>query len=136
MSSKTPIKKSTSVRDTKKLRTLLERYEVPVRDERRCVTHLLKRTRTECDPLTFAAFEAVIKSEHLSNALYALWSGDLDAGFEQHYQRIAHAHGFVLLDPYMVPEAEREDRGQEAANDRSYFVTLIMNAGLYFELLD
>lgn len=126
----------TQIRLTKKLETVFRRYDVELRKQNSTVVHAVTGETTDCDPLLFAVYEAAVKSEYLSNALHPMWPEACEAGFDRHYQSLAHANGFFLPDPSEVPEKDREKRGMQGAADHYYCVSLISGEGLYYALLD
>lgn len=124
------------IRHTKKLNKLLERYDVCLRRHNTPVVHVVTGRTTDCDPLTFAVFEAAIKSVYLSNALHPDWAKCCKAGHHRHYLALARRNQFQLPDPTNVRLQDRDDTMRQAAVDYHYCVSLISKAGLYFALLD
>lgn len=120
------------IRPTKQLEALLCRYDVSLRNTHSTVEHVTYRTKVNCSPITFAVFEAAVKSAYLSSVLTEYW----DKSYEYYYQALAHKNSFVLPKPLFLPKAVREQRSKQAASDYYYFANLIARAGLYRCLLE
>lgn len=121
---------------TKRLQTVLDRYNVKLRVGHSQVRHMTTGKVTDCEPLAFAVFDAAIKAVYLSNALHPDWPKMCEAGHGRHYQAIAVSNGFPLPDPSGVSDNNRETIGRRAARDYQYCASLNADAGLYFDLLD
>ena len=123
------------IRHTKRLQALLDKYEVTLRKTDSDVTHAVKGTTVLVPPLHFAVYEAAIKANFLSWALFGAGPDHL-----RHYACIAAKDGFDLVDPNTFAPSgnytEQEKAGRTAAEDYHYCAKLLGNAGLYYTLLD
>ncbi|MBT4725697.1 MAG: hypothetical protein HOB29_12065 [Planctomycetaceae bacterium] len=121
---------------TKRLTNSLDCYSVKQRKSNSPAKHVMTGKVTDCDPLTFAVYEAAIKSIYLSWALHPIWPEMCELGHDRHYQAIAAVNGFKLPDADVVDDSKREKIGRRAAADHLYFVSLISKAGLFHSLID
>ena len=117
---------------TQNLSTIFARYKVKLRKRTSIVVHAVYGIETVCSPLVFATFEAALKAEYL-NRMAAVAAGLMDdQGFERWYGMLAGGNGFAL--PELTGDPDRIVK--QTHLDYGYCVNKIMEAGLYYELLD
>ena len=121
---------------TKRLADCLRRWGTVVRERPTVVTHLVYGTTTEVDPLTFAVYETCIKAVYACNQSSPLveladcsWREFLEQG-KRHYAAVAAKDGFRL------PAITADTDPNRCHADYAYCRQLVVDAGLYHQLLD
>lgn len=121
-----------SVTMTKKLEAICKRYGVTLRKRQSKAIHVMTKHEIDCDPVTFAAFEAAIQAVYRCNLQYFVENGWND--YILHYQRIATVNDFAL--PALCDIDPHEEKRRRAAEDYRYCAHLLMRAEVYYALLD
>jgi hypothetical protein len=122
------------MKKTKKLETILERYQVKLRETNTVVEHLVYETKTEIDPLQFACYEATCKA-HFVTWVNAPRELKAHIQFADNSTITSHYNGLAQKDNFGAFEWSTLDPKQ-ASDDYYYCNGLISADGLYYELLD
>jgi hypothetical protein len=127
---------------TKKLKGLMKRYGVKLRESPSQVTHLTYQRTKEVDPVAFAVFETAIKANTLA---WMLWHTDSP---DDRLQIVANTRAiYANCSPPIaghehlpIITEEMENNSVKLVQQHSdvyhYCAKILVDAGLYYDLLD
>lgn len=123
-----------SVKDTKVLRNLLDRYGIKLRKGDTVVTHATYRRETQCDPLAFAVFELAMQA--LVNHYSACLAGDIDPRLIDHTRKAIY-WTLHICEQNDIEFNERPDlSAKQTYADYGWACRTLIKASLYHDLLD
>lgn len=121
---------------TDDFKRIMRKYGVKLRPDPITVTHKTYGKQTVCSPSVYAVYETAINAVYTANFIWQVSQGDIMGSIGcMNYHEDLIVDGRLCHVPSKT-ERDPEKYGGEATNDYHVCCQLLIDADLYFDLLD